>query len=83
MKIISNIRVGKPDVKPSQPSHIPGVRQGNQVGSEEQEPGLYPIKDDGGGAVGNRARATARFSTGVNPEKRNPIDPRMPNLPPP
>ena len=28
------------------------------------------------------AKATARRSTGINPEARDPIDPRMPNLPP-
>jgi len=27
-------------------------------------------------------KSTARKSTGINPEKRNPIDPNSPNLPP-
>jgi hypothetical protein len=35
------------------------------------------------GDLAEGAKATARRSTGINPEARDPIDPRMPNLPPP
>ena len=73
-KIISNIRVGNPDTYPSKPSHTPGVREGNEPGGFEKEPGFY--RD------GKMVKATARRSTGINPEARNPIDPDMPNLPP-
>ncbi|MBX5491015.1 MAG: hypothetical protein IRZ14_07635 [Chloroflexi bacterium] len=69
--VISGLRVGKPDVTPSTPSHEPGVRQGNAPGSYEQQPGHLP---DG--------RATAERSTGINPKARNPIDPRSPTLSP-
>jgi hypothetical protein len=53
-------------------SHVPGVRQGNEPGSHDKMPGFLP---DG--------RVTAERSTGVGAARRNPIDPRMPNLPPP
>jgi hypothetical protein len=65
------IRVGRPDVRPDAPSHVPGVRQGNAVDAYGREPGHLP---DG--------RASARRSTGIRPKAENPIDPRMPNLPP-
>jgi hypothetical protein len=67
----TEIRVGRPDVRPDYPSHIPGVRQGNEPGSYEKMPGHLP---DG--------RSTAARSTGINPQDRDPIDPRMPNLSP-
>ncbi len=69
--IISNVRVGPPDVKPSTPAHTPGVKEGNAPGAYEREVGHLP---DG--------RSTAERSTGVNPGPKNPIDPRMPNLSP-
>ncbi|HEY7061099.1 MAG TPA: hypothetical protein VII06_06455 [Chloroflexota bacterium] len=71
METIANVRVGKPDTDPSMPSHTDGIREGNQPGSYEKEPGHQPNN-----------RATARRSTGINPDARNPIDSRMPNLPP-
>jgi hypothetical protein len=74
MKTVSNVRVGKPQVKPTDPSHTPGVKSGNARGNFKKEEGLTATEDG--------ARATARRSTGINPKSRNPIDPRMPNLPP-
>ena len=71
MATIGNLRVGKPQTTPSQPAHTPGVRQGNQLGNYSKQAGHFP---DG--------RATARRSTGINPELREPIDPRSPNLSP-
>jgi hypothetical protein len=53
-------------------AHVAGIRMGNQPGSYDKQPGHLP---DG--------RATAERSTGINADKRNPIDARMPNLPPP
>jgi hypothetical protein len=58
-------------VRPDLPSHTPGVRQGNSRGNYESQAGHEP---DG--------RRTAESSTGVNAKARNPIDPRMPSLPP-
>lgn len=75
-----NLRVGKPDVKPDAPSHVPGVAQGNKRGGVEKDPGLRPTGEIGAGRPTMRSRA--RKSTGINPEKRNPIDPNSPNLPP-
>jgi hypothetical protein len=68
---MARIKVGKPDVKPDAPSHTPRVRQGNEGPYEKQRGHLL----DG--------RATAERSTGINPDARNPIDPRMPVLTPP
>lgn len=75
MKKSTNIRVGKPDTSPSLPAHTRGIRQGNQAGNFEKEPGFVP--------QGSMAKGTARRSTGINPDARNPIDPKMPNLSPP
>ena len=51
--------------------HTPGVFEGNARGNYTKMPGHLP---DG--------RSTAERSTGVDPERRNPIDPSMPNLSP-
>jgi hypothetical protein len=67
---MSEIRVGKPDVKPDLPAHTPGIKQGNK-GPNESQSGHNP---DG--------TSTAARSTGINPNMRNPIDPSMPNLSP-
>jgi len=77
---MENIRVGKPDTKPDAPAHTPGVSQGNEPGGIEEDPGLYLAGEYGAGRPG--AKSTARKSTGINAEKRNPIDPNSPNLPP-
>jgi hypothetical protein len=68
---MTDIRVGKPDVKPDAPSHTPGITQGNAPGNYEKQAGH---KADG--------RSTAKRSTGVNPGAMEPIDPSMPNLSP-
>lgn len=65
-----NLKVGKADTHNAAPSHIPGVKQGNEP-SDKPQAGHNP---DG--------TATAARSTGINPESRNPIDPSSPNLPP-
>lgn len=64
------MRIGRADVKTDAPAHVPGIRQGNE-GPRRAQPGHLP---DG--------RVTARRSTGVNPKGHEPIDKRMPNLPP-
>jgi hypothetical protein len=68
---MSKLRIGKPDVAPDAPSHVPGIKQGNARGNYERQPGHLP---DG--------RSTAARSTGINPKLRDPIDPSMPNLSP-
>ena len=77
---MGNIRVGKPDTKPDAPAHTPGIPQGNEPGGIEGDPGLYPTGGHGAGRPG--AKSTALKSTGINPQKRDPIDPNSPNLPP-
>jgi len=66
-----SIRVGKAKVKPTALTHVRGVRSGNKPGSYLKEPGHLA---DG--------TSTARRSTGINPEERDPILPEMPNLSP-
>jgi hypothetical protein len=73
MPISYNLRVGTPDTTPDAPAHTPGTRQGNSPASDD--PGMVKI--------GGRLEATARRSTGIDPERRNPITPGAPNLPPP
>jgi hypothetical protein len=68
---MADVRTGKAQAKPADPTHVKGIKQGNSVGNYERQGGHLP---DG--------RRTAESSTGVNPKARNPIDPRMPNLPP-
>jgi hypothetical protein len=77
---MANIRVGRPDTTHDAPSHVPGVAQGNAPGGTDAEPGLVETGETGAGRP--TMRSTARKSTGVNAEKRNPIDPKSPNLPP-
>lgn len=62
---------GDAHVAPDAPSHVKGIKQGNAKGNYERQAGHQA---DG--------RRTAEASTGVNAKARNPIDPRMPNLPP-
>jgi hypothetical protein len=71
MTVVRNIRFGRSDVDPTAPAHTPGVREGNTPGSYEKMDGH--LRD---------GRSTSRRSTGINPDKHNPIDRRMPNLSP-
>jgi hypothetical protein len=72
-KVIANVRVGKPQIDPDAPAHIRGIRMGN-AGTLAHDPGFR--QRDG------LVQATAARATGINAKERNPIDPRMPNLPP-
>ena len=65
------IKVGKADVDTTKLGHTPGIKQGNARGNYEKQAGHEP---DG--------RRTAAASTGICAGAREPIDPRMPNLPP-
>ncbi len=79
-RLIANVRVGHAQGQQSASAHVPGVKQGNAPARGnrsglERESGIH-VGPNGG------ARATARRSTGINPKSHDPIDPRMPNLPP-
>jgi hypothetical protein len=65
------IRKGKDQVAIDASAHTPGINKGNAPGNYERQVGHLP---DG--------RATQARSTGINAAKREPIDPRMPNLTP-
>ncbi|MBK8901650.1 MAG: hypothetical protein IPM53_10740 [Anaerolineaceae bacterium] len=69
---MANVRVGDADVKPDTPAHTSGVKEGNNP--EKDQPGIHKS--------GLQATGTARRSTGINAEKRNPISDDMPNLSP-
>ena len=56
---------------PDLPAHTRGIKSGNSKGNYDRQAGHLA---DG--------RRTAEASTGVNPQAREPIDPRMPNLQP-
>ena len=77
---MADLKVGKPDVAPDAPSHTKGIRQGNEPGGIENDPGFYKTGERGAGRPS--AKSTARRSTGINPDARNPIDPNSPNLSP-
>jgi hypothetical protein len=63
------LKVGKPDVAQDAPAHTPGIYAGNEPDTQR---GILP---DG--------RRTAEAATGIDPQSRQPIDPRMPTLTPP
>lgn len=68
---MAKIKLGRRDAKVDASAHTPGIRQGNAPGGYERQKGH---KADGS--------STAARSTGINPDARDPIDPRMPNLSP-
>ena len=68
---MAKLRLGRRDTPTDAPTHVKGIKQGNSTGNYEKQDGHLP---DG--------RATAEKSTGINADRRQPIDPRMPNLPP-
>ena len=70
----NGIVVGKPDVDPGAPSHVPGVREGNWP-SGGRHGRMRPRKDEA-------TTGSPRRSTGVAWSQRAPIDPRMPKLTP-
>ncbi len=59
------------------PTHVPGIRRGEEGGDE---PGRYDTGTTG--ADRPTGTSTARDSTSIDPEAAEPIDPRMPNMPP-
>ncbi|MDF4252521.1 MULTISPECIES: hypothetical protein [unclassified Streptomyces] len=67
---MGRIRVGQPHVEPDTPTHVRGIRQGNE-GPGDRQPGHH---EDG--------TADARRSTGVQGKKHNAIMKIMPNISP-
>lgn len=63
------------------PSHDVGTRKGEELGSGDSEPG----RETTGTNPAGRPTGTSdgRFSTSINPEDENPIDPDSPHLPTP
>ncbi|MGB8507499.1 MAG: hypothetical protein WCD76_03760 [Pyrinomonadaceae bacterium] len=64
------------------PSHDAGTAKGEEKSSMEgKEPGRHDHDEDAGGER-PAGGSTARNSTSINPEDRDPIDPNSPNMPP-
>ena len=63
-----------PMVRPDISAHTPRTPKGEEL---VQRKGREPGRED------PRVGRTARDSTSINPECRGPIDPRMPQMPPP
>jgi hypothetical protein len=62
------------EVKPDISAHTPGTPKGEErVRQEGREPGRRD----------KEPQRTARDSTSINPDAHAPIDPRMPQMPPP
>jgi hypothetical protein len=73
---IAGVRVGKPLVDPTAPTHLGGVHQGNAKGNSKHAAGLEHQDD-------HSATGTARRSTGIDSGSREPILPIMPKISPP
>ena len=72
MKVSGNLVVGKKDVDPSAPSHVPGVHQGNWPARSRRRArrrGSDPA-----------LTGDPRRSTGIHAGPKGTIDPRMPKL---
>ncbi len=63
------------------PAHQPGTHKGEELDKAEgPEAGREEKHEDAHGSpVGT---SNARYSTGINSEAEDPIDPNMPNMPP-
>ncbi|MDB5173809.1 MAG: hypothetical protein JWO87_3288 [Phycisphaerales bacterium] len=62
--------------EPPKPTHVPGTNKGEElVIKRGREPGR--------GEPGTRGYRNARDSTSINAGAEEPIDPRMPEMPPP
>ena len=60
---------------PPRPTHVSGTNKG-------EETVRYYGREAGRDESGKRGYRSARDSTSVNPELQQPIDPRMPEMPP-
>lgn len=59
--------------KEAQPSHVPGTNKGEEQALTTKEPGRGSDR---------KSYQDARDSTGINSDKRQPIHPSMPQIPP-
>jgi hypothetical protein len=59
--------------KNPQPVHVAGTPKGEEQALRSHEPGRHP---------NGKSYRTARDSTGINADKREPIVPGMANIPP-
>jgi hypothetical protein len=59
--------------KNPQPVHVPGTPKGEELALKGREPGRDPNR---------KYYRSARDSTGINADKREPIVPGMANIPP-
>ena len=65
--------MARPQVSPDLPSHTPGTPRGEErVKRHGLEPGRHK----------REPHRTARDSTSIDAEAREPIDPKMPQMPP-
>lgn len=71
-----------PSTQPS-PSHTPGTGKGEEKRKTQgKETGRQDV-DSTGEANRPAGTTTAQTSTGINPDKENPVDPASPHLPTP
>lgn len=68
------------DDQATDPTHQTGTRKGEEMARNEEEAG----REEGGTTQTGRRTggATARFSTGINSDAEEPIDPESPEIPP-
>jgi hypothetical protein len=60
--------------EPPTPTHVNGTQKGEELARRKgREPGRHP---------NGKSYRSARDSTGLNPSAEDPIDPRMPHIPP-
>ncbi len=71
---------GGDDNQDKEPTHVGGVRAGNEMATEKEQ-GKEAGRSDAGTSGADRPAggSTSRDSTGVNP--KDPIDPESPNFP--
>lgn len=60
--------------QPPKPTHVTGTNKGEET---VRQYGREPGRDEGGNGYRN-----ARDATGLHADEREPIDPRMPEMPP-
>ncbi len=61
---------------PPKPTHVPGTNKGEELVAKR---GREPGRD----VRGKNGYRSARDSTAINADHQGPIDPRMPEMPPP
>lgn len=59
----------------TEPTHVPGTNKGEETVKNKG-------REAGRSDADRRGYRSARDATGLNPEHRDPIDPRMPYMPP-